>query len=86
MPRPASPTTALEPVQQAADGRGIGVQSGASPVDHGPRDRVCVPFELGVFALAALAIGTASVVAGVVLAVAVPINAALLTAFGQWEN
>lgn len=45
-----------------------------------------MPFELGVFALAALAIGTASVVAGVVLAVAVPINAALLTAFGQWEN
>lgn len=45
-----------------------------------------VPFELGVFALAALAIGTVSVLAGVVLAVAVAVNAALLTAFGQWEN
>ncbi|HET6870845.1 MAG TPA: YrdB family protein [Solirubrobacteraceae bacterium] len=45
-----------------------------------------VPFELGVFALAALAIGTVSVAAGVVLAVAVAINAALLTAFDQWEN
>jgi hypothetical protein len=45
-----------------------------------------VPFELGVFALAALAIGTVSVAAGVVLAAAVALNAALLTAFGQWEG
>ncbi|HEY6526909.1 MAG TPA: DUF2568 domain-containing protein [Solirubrobacteraceae bacterium] len=45
-----------------------------------------VPLELAVFALAAVAIGTVSVIAGVVLAVAVAINAALLTAFGQWEN
>jgi hypothetical protein len=45
-----------------------------------------VPFELGVFAVAALAIGTVSVVAGVALAAAVAVNAALLTAFGQWEN
>ena len=45
-----------------------------------------VPFELGVFALAAVAIGTVSVPAGVALAVVVVVNAALLTAFGQWEN
>jgi hypothetical protein len=45
-----------------------------------------VPFELAVFALAAAALATVSVVAGVVLAAAVAVNAALLTAFGQWEN
>lgn len=45
-----------------------------------------VPFELGVFALAALAIGTVSVIAGVVLAAVVVVNAALLTTFAQWEN
>ena len=45
-----------------------------------------VPLELGVFALAAIAIGTLSVVAGVVLAAAVAVNAALMTAFGQWEG
>jgi hypothetical protein len=45
-----------------------------------------VPFELGVFALAAVSLGTVSVVAGCVLAAAVAVNAALLTAFGQWES
>jgi hypothetical protein len=45
-----------------------------------------VPFELGIFALAALALGTVSVPLAVVLAVAVVINAALLTALGQWEG
>ncbi len=45
-----------------------------------------VPFELAVFALAALAIGTVSVLAGILLAAAAAVNAALLTAFGQWEN
>ena len=45
-----------------------------------------VPFELGVFALAALALGSVSVAAGVALAAAVAVNAALLTAFGQWEG
>lgn len=44
-----------------------------------------VPFELGIFALAALAIGTVSVAAGIVLAVAVAVNAALLTVLNQWE-
>lgn len=45
-----------------------------------------IPFELGVFALAALAIGTVNVLAGVALAVVVAVNAALLTAFDQWES
>src|ERR1700748_2825638 len=39
-----------------------------------------VPLELCVFALAALAVGTVSVTAGIVLAVAAAINAVLLTA------
>ena len=45
-----------------------------------------VPFELTVFALAAVALGTVSVTAAIVLAAVVAVNAALLTAFGQWEN
>jgi hypothetical protein len=45
-----------------------------------------VPFELGVFAVAAVAIGTVSVPAGIVLAAAAAVNAALLTAFAQWDN
>jgi len=45
-----------------------------------------VPFELGVFALAAVALATVTVVAGVIFAAAVAGNAALLTAFRQWES
>ena len=46
-----------------------------------------VPFELGVFALAALALlGAGSPVAAIVFAAAAMLNAALLTAFRQWEH
>ena len=46
-----------------------------------------VPFELGVFGLAALALVDAgSPVAAIVFAVAAIVNAALLTAFTQWEG
>jgi hypothetical protein len=45
-----------------------------------------VPFELGVFALATIALAAASAtLAAVVFACAVLINAAFLTVFGQWE-
>ena len=45
-----------------------------------------VPFELGVFAAATVALVVAlSATVAVVFACAVLINAALLTAFGQWE-
>jgi hypothetical protein len=45
-----------------------------------------VPFELGVFALATIALATAwSTLAAVVFACAVLINAAFLTVFRQWE-
>jgi hypothetical protein len=45
-----------------------------------------VPFELGVFALATVAlVAASSTLAAVVFASAVLINAALLTVFGQWE-
>jgi hypothetical protein len=48
--------------------------------------RLRVPFELTVFALAALALwGAGSVVAAAVLAVVAGVNALLLTALGQWE-
>ena len=44
-------------------------------------------FQLTVFGLAAVALAAAgSVVAGVLFAVAVAGNAALLTAFGQWDQ
>lgn len=49
--------------------------------------RLRIPFELTVFGLAALALGSAmSLLAGIVFALAAVINAALLTAFDQWEN
>lgn len=45
-----------------------------------------VPFELGVFALATVAlVAASSTLAAVVFASAVLVNAALLTVFGQWE-
>ena len=45
-----------------------------------------VPFELGCFALAAVAlIGAGATVAGVAFAVVAAVNAALLAAFGQLE-
>jgi hypothetical protein len=48
---------------------------------------VRVPFELGVFALAALALVVAgATAAAIVFAVVALINAALLTAFDQWES
>ena len=43
------------------------------------------PFELAVFALAALALLTASTVAAIVFASLVIVNSALLTVLGQWE-
>jgi uncharacterized protein DUF2568 len=49
-----------------------------------PRQRV--PFELAVFALAAVAMLTASSAAAVVFTAAVIANALLLTVFGQWEG
>jgi hypothetical protein len=46
-----------------------------------------IPFELAVFALAVLALLAAgSDAAALVLAVAVVVNAALITAFGQWAE
>lgn len=45
-----------------------------------------IPFELAVFALAAVALATVSVVAAVGFAAAVALNAVLLTAFEQWES
>lgn len=45
-----------------------------------------VPFELAVFALAAVAMLTASSAAAVVFTAAVIANALLLTVFGQWEG
>jgi len=46
-----------------------------------------VPFELGVFALAALALSTAaSAAAGIAFASAAVVNAVLLSVFGQWEQ
>jgi hypothetical protein len=48
---------------------------------------VRVPFELGVFALAALAlIAAGATTAAVVFAAAALVNAALLTALRQWEG
>jgi len=48
--------------------------------------RLRVPFELGVFALSALALWQAeSWVLGAAFAVVALVNALLLTAFGQWE-
>jgi Protein of unknown function (DUF2568) len=45
------------------------------------------PFELGVFALAALALWSAESAAwGAAFAVIAAVNALLLTAFGQWEG
>ncbi len=44
------------------------------------------PFELGVFALAALALLPASTAATIVFSSAVTINSALLTALGQWDD
>lgn len=44
-----------------------------------------VPFEMGVFALAAVALLTVSAPAAIAFAAAVVVNAALLTAFQQWE-
>jgi Protein of unknown function (DUF2568) len=46
-----------------------------------------IPFELAVFALAAIALFAAgSHAVTVVLAACVAVNAALLTVFGQWEQ
>jgi len=48
--------------------------------------RLRAPFELGVFALAALALwGAESATWGAVFAVIAVVNAVLLTAFDQWE-
>jgi hypothetical protein len=48
--------------------------------------RLRAPFELGVFALAALALwGAASAAWGAAFALIVVANAVLLTAFDQWE-
>lgn len=48
--------------------------------------RLRAPFELGVFALAALALWAAASLAwGAAFAVIAAVNAALLTAFDQWE-
>jgi len=48
--------------------------------------RLRAPFELGVFALAALALwGAASVAWGAAFAVIAAANAVLLTVFDQWE-
>ena len=47
--------------------------------------RLRVPFELAVFALAALALLTASSGAAIAFASVVVVNAALLTVRGQWE-
>jgi hypothetical protein len=49
--------------------------------------RLRVPFELGVFALAALAFaGAGAVAAGVAFACVAAGNAALLTVWAQWES
>jgi hypothetical protein len=46
-----------------------------------------IPFELAVFGLAAVALGSAlSVLAGLLFAIAAIVNAALLTTFDQWEQ
>jgi Protein of unknown function (DUF2568) len=50
-------------------------------------DRARIPFELAVFALAAVALAAAASVAlAVVFGVLVVINAVLLTTLGQWEQ
>ena len=49
--------------------------------------RLRAPFELGVFALAALALWQAeSWIYGAAFALVALVNALLLTAFGQWES
>jgi hypothetical protein len=48
--------------------------------------RLRVPFELAVFALAALAGLTASTAAALAFALLVIVNSLLLTVFGQWET
>jgi hypothetical protein len=49
--------------------------------------RVRAPFELGVFALAALALVAAgATIAAIVFVVAALVNAALLTSLDQWES
>ena len=48
--------------------------------------RARVPLELSVFALATLALLTASSLAAIVFASAAAINAICLTAFGQWAE
>jgi Protein of unknown function (DUF2568) len=54
--------------------------------DHRLVARSRIPFELGVFALAALALVLAGQpVLAAVFAVVVVVNAALLTVFDQWE-
>jgi hypothetical protein len=47
--------------------------------------RLRAPFELTVFALAALALLTASAAAAIAFASVAIVNAVLLTALGQWE-
>jgi hypothetical protein len=47
--------------------------------------RLRAPFELAVFALAALALLTASSAAAIVFTSAVIVNSLLLTVLGQWE-
>ena len=47
---------------------------------------VRVPFELSVFALAALALLSASWLAAIAFASAVAVNAVCLTALGQWAD
>jgi hypothetical protein len=47
--------------------------------------RLRAPFELAVFALAALALLTASSAAAIVFALVVIVNSLLLTTLGQWE-